>query len=254
MTANRILVRGVPYERGEEIGRGLHSTVYGGRNLQDGRPVAIKIINFALGARVPSDETLSRRQIFWKELEMLLYLQSLNPFVIRIFNYDCTERHGIIVMERGRTFRDTLVDYLISERPIPASLTHRFWSQMVEAIYYMHRIGIVHGDCKPENFIQVGPGGNSLKLIDMGISFQLAPNMTSRLMTAAGTPGRFVSCRSVAARAFSRRRLRLARNDQLSRRPKFTVQIRVQSGHMGAGRDSIRDELRFSATARSGRQ
>ena len=253
MTTHRILVRGVPYERREQIGRGLHSTVYAGRNLQNGQSVAIKIINFAPGARVPSDETLSRRQVFWKELDMLLYLQSLNPFVIRIFNYDCNERYGIIVMERGRTFRDTIVDYLVAERPIPASLTHRFWSQMVEAIYYMHRIGIVHGDCKPENFIQVGPDGNSLKLIDMGISFQLAPNMTSRLMTAAGTPGRFASRPSVESSVCSRPRLRLARNDQLPRWPNFTVQIRIQGGHMGAWRDSLRNDLRFSAIARSRR-
>jgi serine/threonine protein kinase len=61
---------------------------------------------------------------------------------------------------------------------------------MVEAIYYMHQIGIVHGDCKPENFIQVGPGGQTLRLIDMGISFELPPNVTSRLKTAAGTPGK----------------------------------------------------------------
>jgi serine/threonine protein kinase len=122
---------------------------------------------------------------------MLLYLQPLNPFVIRVFNYDYTDRYGIIIMERGETFRDTLVEYVLTGSPMPLYLARRFWSQMVEAIYHMHRIGIVHGDCKPENFIQVGPDGTTLRLIDMGISFQLPPNVTSRLQTAAGTPGKF---------------------------------------------------------------
>jgi serine/threonine protein kinase len=75
---------------------------------------------------------------------------------------------------------------------MPPALIHRYWSQMAEAIYYMHEIGIVHGDVKPENFIQVGPDGSILRLIDMGISFQLPPNVTSRLKTAAGTPGKYL--------------------------------------------------------------
>jgi serine/threonine protein kinase len=191
MAGRRILVRGVPYRIEEQIGYGLHSVVYGGRDSRDGRPVAIKIINFAHGSTGAKTKTESRRQTFWKELEMLLYLQPLNPFVIRVFNYDYTDRYGIIIMERGETFRDTLVEYVLTGSPMPLYLARRFWSQMVEAIYHMHRIGIVHGDCKPENFIQVGPDGTTLRLIDMGISFQLPPNVTSRLQTAAGTPGKF---------------------------------------------------------------
>jgi serine/threonine protein kinase len=140
--------------------------------------------------RIPA-ETEARQQTFWKEIEMLIYLQPLNPYVIRIFNYDHNDRYGAIIMERGETFRDTLAEYVLIGTPMPLFLIQRFWLQMVEAIYYMHEIGIVHGDCKPENFIQIGPDGTNLRLIDMGISFQLPPNVTSRLQTAVGTPGKF---------------------------------------------------------------
>lgn len=191
MVGRRISVRGVPYRIDEQIGHGLHSLVYAGRDLRDGRPVAIKIINFAHGSTGVKAETKSRRQTFWKELEMLLYLQSLNPYIIRVFNYDHNNRYGIIVMERGETFRDTMLEYVLSKTIMPLPSVQQYWSQMVEAIYYMHQIGIVHGDCKPENFIQVGADGSGLKLIDMGISFQLPPNVTSRIITAAGTPGKF---------------------------------------------------------------
>lgn len=190
MSDPQILVRGVPFVIDEEIGYGLHSTVYGGRNLRDGRPVAIKVITFTSDCRLFQLEVESRRQSFWKELDMLLYLQPLNPYVIRVLNYDFNDHYGVIVMERGDTLRDTLVDFILTKRPIPEDLLHRFWSQMVEAVYFMHRIGIVHGDCKPENFIQLGPDGTALRLIDMGISFQLPPNITCRLKTVAGTPGR----------------------------------------------------------------
>jgi len=191
MAGRRIVVGGVPYRIEEKVGYGLHSTVYGGRDLRDGRPVAIKIINFGRGStRIPA-ETEARQQTFWKEIEMLIYLQPLNPYVIRIFNYDHNDRYGAIIMERGETFRDTLAEYVLIGTPMPLFLIQRFWLQMVEAIFYMHEIGIVHGDCKPENFIQVGPDGTNLRLIDMGISFQLPPNVTSRLQTAVGTPGKF---------------------------------------------------------------
>ena len=193
MTGRRLIVSGIPYRIDEEIGHGFHSLVYSGTDLRDGRPVAVKVINFAHGSRSVRADTASRQQSFWKEIEMLKYLQPLNPYIIRVFNHDFNERYGVIIMERGETLRDTLVEYMLSSTPMPIGLVRQFWSQMIEAISYMHQIGIVHGDCKPENFIQVGPDGGTLRLIDMGISFQLPPNVTSRLKTAAGTPGRVVS-------------------------------------------------------------
>lgn len=194
MAGRRLIVRGTPYRIEEEIGHGLHSLVYSGFDLRNGRPVAIKIINFGHGSRAVRADTESRRQSFWKEIRMLLYLQPLNPYIIRVFNHDYNEQVGIIIMERGETFRDTLVEHVVGGTQMPLPLIRQFWSQMVEAIYYMHQIGIVHGDCKPENFIQVGPDGATLRLIDMGISFQLPPNVTSRLKTAAGTPGKPFRC------------------------------------------------------------
>ncbi|CAF4189389.1 unnamed protein product [Rotaria sp. Silwood2] len=199
MFGNPIFISGIPYRLEGKIGQGLHSIVYGGRDLDDDEPVAIKIINFAHGPLNPTAEPRSRQQLFSKELNMLLFLQELNPYVIRIFNHDYNDEYGIIVMERGKTFRDTLLEHMLSRTPIPPFLIHRFWSQMVEAIFYLHRIGIVHGDCKPENFIQVGPDGTSLRLIDMGISFQLPPNVTSHLHTAAGTPD-YVSPKMINSR------------------------------------------------------
>ena len=190
MINKRIFVSGIPYEIEEELGHGLHSTVYSAQNLLDRQSVAIKIIRFISKSRNISNRTESDQQIFWKEFRMLLYLQPLNPYVIRIFNYDYNNHYGTIVMERGKTFRDTLAEHLRTKTLMSKYDIRRFWSQMVSAIYFMHRIGIVHGDCKPENFIQVGSDGTTLRLIDMGISFQLPPNVTSRIITAAGTPGK----------------------------------------------------------------
>ncbi|CAF1197196.1 unnamed protein product [Rotaria sordida] len=188
MVGGRIVVRGVPYQIERSIGHGLHSLVYGARDPHTGRPVAIKIINFDHGSHDVKAHTESRRQSYWKEINILLHLQPLNPYIVRVLNHDYNNRRGIIVMERGTTVRDTITRHMLSKTPMPPSVVHRFWTQMVEAIYYLHRAGFVHGDIKPENFIQVGPDGTSLRLIDMGISFHLPPNVTSRLKTGVGTP------------------------------------------------------------------
>ena len=192
MNNRTIVVHGVTYRIEKEIGHGLHSLVYSGHSVSDNRPVAIKMTNFQHGSYDVKARTASRRQSFWKEIEMLLYLQPLNPYIIRVIDYDFSESYGVIIMERGKTFRDTLVEYMYGRTQMSSSLIKKYWSQMADAVAHMHRLGIVHGDIKPENFIQVGRDGAKIRLIDMGISFQLPPNETSRLKTASGTPGKIL--------------------------------------------------------------
>lgn len=189
MLNQRISVRGVPYAIERQIGFGMRSIVYAARDLHQGQSVAIKVISFSPQLLLSENEIYLRRQLFHKELDMLLYLQPLNPYAIRVLNYDYNDQYGLIVMERGETFRDTLVNHLRMRSPMPKKLIRRYWSQMVEAIAYLHRLDIVHADCKPENFIRLGADGTSLRLIDMGISFQLESDETRQLRTMVGTPG-----------------------------------------------------------------
>lgn len=201
----RILrIGGVPYRIDREIGHGLHSLVYRAVDLKTNRPVAVKIISFGHGAQGVRANTQSRQQTFWKELKMLRYLQSRNPYVIRVFNHDYDSQAGTIVMELGQVFRDTMIYHVMNRKSMPIDMIRHFWAQMVASIYYLHDIGIVHGDCKPENFIHVGKDGQTLHLIDMGISFQLPPDVTSRLKTAAGTPD-YVAPEMVSSRIGSSR-------------------------------------------------
>lgn len=189
MFNQRIVVAGVPYAIEQQIGFGMRSIVYAARDLTNGQSVAIKVISFSPTLLLSPMEIAARRQLFRKELDMLLYLQPLNPYIIRVLNHDYNDQYGLIVMERGETFRDTLINHHRMRRPIPPDMIRRYWSQMVEAIAYLHRLDIVHADCKPENFIRLGPDGTSLRLIDMGISFELPPEMTRQLRTMVGTPG-----------------------------------------------------------------
>ena len=216
MTARRIKVHEIPYRIERQIGHGLHSLVYGGHDLRTNQPVAIKVINFMHGSSAAKADTIARRQSYAKEIKLLLYLQPLNPYIIRVFNHDHNDRYGVIVMERGQTFRDFLTSYTLRKKPIPPGMVRHFWYQMVQGIAFLHRIHIVHGDCKPENFIQVGPDRKNLRLIDMGISFHLSDKLTSRLKTITGTPGKLFSDQFLRQYSFCRIRLYLAGNDQYS--------------------------------------
>ena len=200
MFNQRILVGGVPYAIERKIGYGMRSVVYAARDLNDGQSVAIKVISFSHVSLLSNVEIEIRRELFRKELDMLLYLQPLNPYVIRVLNYDYNDQYGLIVMERGETFRDTLIRHHRTRTPISLDLMRRFWSQMVEAIAYLHRLDIVHADCKPENFIRLGADGTALRLIDMGISFQLEPDVTSELRSMVGTLGKFIEEKNVVFR------------------------------------------------------
>ena len=74
MIENRIFVNGIPYKIEDKLGQGLHSTVYNGWDLHNNQLVAIKIIRFTSKSINSQLEIESRRQSFWKELEMLSYL------------------------------------------------------------------------------------------------------------------------------------------------------------------------------------
>lgn len=62
----------------------------------------------------------------------------------------------------------------------------QLFSQMLQAVDYIHDKGIVHRDLKPENFLFENESGTQIKLIDFGLS--KIPNSDSPLNTVVGTP------------------------------------------------------------------
>ena len=70
-----------------------------------------------------------------------------------------------ILMEyiEGRTLSEFL-----SENP-PLSTKIRIFQQLLDAVGYLHKRGIVHNDLKPDN-IMISRSGDTLKLIDFGLA------------------------------------------------------------------------------------
>ena len=98
--------------------------------------------------------------------EYELSLGKSHPNIVNIFTFEQSTVVGPgIVMEYvdGRT----LADY-IAENPSFASRM-RVFEQLLQAVSYIHRCGLVHNDIKPENII-ITRSDDDVKLIDFGLA------------------------------------------------------------------------------------
>lgn len=185
------------------LGFGLHSKVYSAHDTTSNRSIALKIIDLDHQNITVRASTISRRQSFQKELQYLLRLQAINPYIVRIFDYDI-QNSGVIAMEQGTPLRQFLPKYPNPPGPqLPPQMTHLFWRQLVDGVRYLHRARIVHSDLKPENLIVLPDG--QIRIIDLGkiafdhsarhgdccslgISFTMPRMVHSKRRIWAGTP------------------------------------------------------------------
>ena len=99
-----------------------------------------------------------------REYELSIGL--VHPGIVNVFTFEPATIVGAgIVMEYvdGRTLQEFL-----TENPTQA-MRARVFEQLLDAVAYMHRNGIVHNDIKPENIL-ITRAGNDVKLIDFGLA------------------------------------------------------------------------------------
>ena len=93
-----------------------------------------------------------------------------NPLIVEIYNFVTHKDAGYIVMEYvgGRSLKQLLKQRLEAAGapdPLPPDQALAFLIEILPAFSYLHGLGLLYCDFKPDNVIQVG---NSLKLIDLG--------------------------------------------------------------------------------------
>ncbi|MBR1505396.1 MAG: serine/threonine protein kinase [Prevotella sp.] len=104
------------------------------------------------------------RQALCKELEVMLMMQ--HPGVVQTVGMERVETLGdCIVMEYvdGSTLKNFL------EGDSTPALRRTIFGKLVEALAYVHSLGIAHRDLKPEN-IMVTRNGQNVKIIDFGLA------------------------------------------------------------------------------------
>lgn len=110
----------------------------------------------------PADSRAAR--ILRREYEISLAVDNPHIAHVVVFGEVVSGRPGIL-MEYidGRT----LYEFLAENPSLPTR--RRIFIELLDAVGYLHKRGIIHNDLKPENIL-VSRNGDSLKLIDFGLS------------------------------------------------------------------------------------
>src|SRR5206468_7570728 len=131
-----------------KIGTGGMANVYLAEDQELGRRVAIKILN----DRHANDEQFVER--FRREAKNAAALSHQNIVSI----YDRGEAEGTYYIAMEYLDGRTLKELILSRGPSPIPVAIDYTRQILAAIGFAHRNGIVHRDIKPHNVI-VGPDG-----------------------------------------------------------------------------------------------
>lgn len=185
------------------IGKGGMSSVYLAEHVLMKRRCAIKVLPWKMVA----DSSFLQR--FYREAQLVAQLD--HPHIVRAYDVDHEKEGNIdihfLVMEyvSGRN----LYEVVSVDGPLSCRLAMDYLRQGCEGLAYAHRVGMVHRDIKPGNFIVTDEG--VVKLMDLGLA-RLSETAEDNSLTVAhdekvlGTadylaPEQAVDSHSVDARA-----------------------------------------------------
>jgi eukaryotic-like serine/threonine-protein kinase len=156
-----------------KLGSGGMANVYLAEDEELGRRVAIKILN----DRYANDEDFIER--FRREAKSAASLS--HPNIVSIYDRGEAEGTYYIAMEviEGRSLKELV----LTRGPLPITDAIHYARQMLEALRFAHRHGIIHRDIKPHNTL-IGEQG--LKVTDFGIA-RYGPSQMTEAGSIMGT-------------------------------------------------------------------
>jgi len=142
------------------VGRGRKSVVYRAKNIVDGGPeVALKVL-----ISDPKDVTTTRDKL---RKEALAMVSSHHKYVVRLDDFHSVGDLSYLSMEFApesdlRKFTDKKGGKLDEE------LAKRFLTQAAKALDYIHSVGIIHRDIKPDNILVMND--QEIRIGDFGLA------------------------------------------------------------------------------------
>src|SRR5438045_490436 len=151
-----------------KLGSGGMANVYLAEDQELGRRVAIKILN----DRHAGDDQFIER--FRREAKNAAGLS--HPNIVSIYDRGEAEGTYYIAMEYldGRSLKELIV----SRGPAPVNVAIEYARQILSALRFAHRHGIVHRDIKPHNVLVDGEG--RVHVPDFGLARPRARRLTGR--------------------------------------------------------------------------
>ena len=158
----------------DTIGKGTFSTVKLGEHIKTKQKVAIKILNKDK-IKAKEDSIRIRREI--KILQMMDH-----PNIIKTYKVTENAKNYYIIMEYCNG--GELFNYIVEKEKLGQNEASMFFYQLINALDYIHSLGIAHRDLKPENLLLVE--NKIIKIIDFGLSNYF--NGEKNLETPCGSP------------------------------------------------------------------
>ncbi len=163
------------YEVIKRVGVGGMADVYLAEDTQLGREVALKILH----PQYAGDDSFVER--FRREALSAAKLQ--HPNIVQIYDSGREADFNFIVMEYVEG--QSLKDYLSEEGPLEVHEAVRIASEVLTALAYAHRTGLVHRDIKPGNILLSEDG--KVQVTDFGIARAEAGSTMTQTGTILGT-------------------------------------------------------------------
>lgn len=156
-----------------ELGRGGMATVFLAHDNKFDTNVAVKVLN----KEFVNNENIRKRFI----AEARKMFKMSHPNIIKVT--DLIEEGDTVAFVMEHIEGETLKDYIERKGKLSDEEIKNFFTQMLEAVGYVHEQNLVHRDIKPSNFMLDKKG--RIKLMDFGIAKIM--DVTSSDYTHTGT-------------------------------------------------------------------
>lgn len=178
---------------GDILGSGAFADVHKGTDKESAREYAIKVIK----KKQMADEGSTTQDDVRREISIATSLNHPN-IVVTSKGFE-TQEHFYIFMDPviGGDLFDLVrkASYSNPSSWMNESLCRRLFGQLLEAFKYLHSLGIMHGDMKPENVLlsekppqrvaEPVPDTMMIKICDFGFAMKIG-NTAKKMLSASG--------------------------------------------------------------------
>ena len=150
------------YNSPKIIGIGSYGKVYLYRNITDNKLYAIKHLDKMILCK--SIHTIKR---IYDEINIQSRIYHQN--IVRLLNVKENDNSIYLIMEYANS--GSLYNYIRAKQCLSEEESFKFFSQIINAIYFLHKNDFIHRDIKPENILIFD--NNICKLCDFGCCVEL---------------------------------------------------------------------------------
>lgn len=161
------------YRIEQELGRGAMGVVYLGHDPVIDRRVAIKTMQVA-----DADDSLVQEQLTRFRREAQAAGRLSHPHIVTVYDYG--EEADLCYLAMEFVSGESAADLLALGRRFATTNVLHILHEVLSALEYSHRHGVIHRDIKPANLLLTAEGG--VKITDFGVA-----HIESSALTHAGT-------------------------------------------------------------------